>query len=271
LICLLIAGIVGAQFSYDDWENNSAKKPSVSYNELIEPHLLPVEATKKVTFGLNNLLADITWLNLIQYYGGGLPYENFRKLPQMVNLVTELDQHFAYPYIFGLLVLPGENFPKEALQLGYKGLGNKNLAKEWEIPYYLGMVQHMNYKNYKEAGRLFELAAKNPEAPEITQLLAANYYSKANRRETAYALYLVIYETSKNDYVKERAKLYIEHWQLIFALEEKNKLYKEKFGQFPENLNKLVEGKIFRKSPKTLLIADAVCQGIALVTSSYSL
>lgn len=246
---VLLTGIYFTQLMYDGWKMAMAQGPKISANELIEPHPMPSRTLKKVSIGLDNLIADITWLQTIQYYGGGVPYEKYRRLPEMLTNTTQMDRRFAYPYNFGVLVLPGEGFTKEAVELGTDGMKNPNMKKEWEIPYYLGMIYHFQLKDYLKAAELFNEASNREGAPPITKLMAANYYGKANQRETAFALYAVVYKTTKNEYVKERAKQNLEHWQLIFDLEGAAKAFKEKYGRFPTSLQELVQRGIIKGIP----------------------
>lgn len=249
LIVAILDGIILAQIFYDSWKLGFKKKPNVAENILIEPHPLPASVLRKVSLGLNNIISDVLWLQTIQYYGGGMPNEKYRRLADMITEVTEMDSKFAYPYSFGLLVLPGEGFAKEAVALGEKAMKNPAFKDNWEIPYYLGLTEHLNIKDHKKAAEYLKMAADRKGAPEITKLMAGIYYAKANDRTTAYNLYVVVYKTTKNKYVKERAKDYLEHMQIIFALEEVAKNYKTKYGSFPNTLDKLVEDKMITAIP----------------------
>ena len=270
LIIAVIDGIVLTQLFYDGWKMAFARKPNVSENVMIEPHPLPANVLKKASMGLNNLIADILWIQAIQYYGGGDPSGKYRKLPELMDTLTDLDPKFVYPYAFGLLIMPGEGFAKEAVALGEKGMKNPALKTSWEIPYYLGLTEHFNLKNHTKAAEYLKIAADRPGSPEITKLMAGIYYAKANERTTAYNLYVVVYQTSKNKYVKERAKAYLDHMQLIFAMEKIATQYKEKNGNFPTTLEQLVSGGFLKEIPadplergfvidsKTGIISDAV-------------
>ncbi len=249
LVVTIIDGIFLAQLYFDGWKASFAKKPNVAENILIEPHPLPANVLKKASMGLDNFIADILWIQTIQYYGGGNPQGKYRKLPELLTTVTDLDPNFTYPYSFGLLIMPGEGYVKETIALGEKGMKNPRLKKSWEIPYYLGLTEHFNLKNYKKAGEYLKIAADRPGSPEITKLMSGIYFAKANERTTAYNLYVVVYQTSKNKYVKERAKVYLDHMQLIFAMEKLAAQYKEKNGSFPATMQDLVDKKYMSEIP----------------------
>lgn len=240
LIITILDGLILSQLFYDGWKTSFAKKPNVSENILIEPHPLPANVLKKASLGLNNFIADILWIQTIQYYGGGDPQGKYRKLPEILDTLTSVDPKFAYPYSFGLLILPGEGFVKEAVALGEKGMKSPNVKGDWEIPYYLGLTEHFYAKDHIKAAKYLQIAADRPGAPDITKLMAGIYYQKANDKTTAYNLYVVVYKTTKNKYVKERAKAYLDHMQLIFAMEKLANDYKGRYGIFPATLQDLV-------------------------------
>ncbi|MDO8512915.1 MAG: hypothetical protein Q7S37_00210 [bacterium] len=259
LVLIILAGIILSQLYYDNWKTALGKNPDIPYNIMIEPHPLPSAVLKKTSFGLDNLIADIMWLQTIQYYGGGLPNERYRELPIMIETVTDLDKKFAYPYSFGLLMLPGEGFVKDAIKLGDKGLKIKEMRDNWEIPYYLAMIYRFNLHDNKMAAKYFEMASKIDGAPEMAAIMAGINYEKVNQRLLAYKLYEGIYQKAKNKQVRKRAKEYMDHIVLMEELETAAKIYKQKFGNFPQNLGDLEKAKIIDKIPP-----DPIGRGLAI-------
>jgi len=67
------------------------------------------------------MMADMYWLETIQYIGGNVIGGEYKKyLYAMMDLITDLDPHFERPYIIGQLLLPSnekayEEFDGEAL------------------------------------------------------------------------------------------------------------------------------------------------------------
>lgn len=249
LVIVILNGIVLAQLFYDSWRMAYGKKPNVSANILIEPHPLPANIMKKSSLGLNNFMSDITWIETIQYYGGGMPYEKYRKLAQLMTLTTDMDPRFLYPYDFGLTVLPGEGFVKEAIILGDKGLKSPYFKDSWEIPYGLAMIERTNVKDNLKAAKYFQIASKRPGVPEMAGVMAGLNYEKADQRLVAYGLYKGIYDKTKNQYVKDSAKKHMDHLALVFNLEKAAEVYKGKFGKYPPTLEDLVKAKIVENIP----------------------
>jgi hypothetical protein len=248
ILLIVVMGITYlAQLRYDVWMYFGSPKIKVSYNEYIEPQPLSPAMARASSFGANEFMADYYWLQFIQYYGGGDPYGKYRKLAEIFNTITDLSPKFSQAYQTGLLVLPAEGFIDQAIALGEKG--QKNLADDWEMPYYTGLVYHIYKKDYVKAAEKFAQAAALPDAPPITKLFVGIYYNKANDRDTAYAIFQVVYETSKDSYVKERASKYVGHLEGVFRLEDAVKTFHDRYGRYPNNLDELVTKKIIDKLP----------------------
>lgn len=249
LILTLLVIEYTLQLNYDVWSKYSKPVFNATYNETREPNVINSELIKKFSFGYDNLISDIYWLSTIQYYGGGDPYGGYAKLPNLLNSVVDLNPKFQYPYIFSLLVLPNEKMADQALTIGEKG--RTALPDDWQIPYYMGTVYHIDKKDYKNAGKYLEIAAGKPGVLPIAKLLAATYYAKANERDIAYNLYKVIYENSQDEYTKEKAGNYLKNLEIISFLEDAAKHYKIRYGHYPLKLQDLVNGKILTAIPES--------------------
>jgi len=146
-----------------------------------------------------------------------------------------------------LIILPGEGFVKEAISLGEKG--KRNLPEAWEPPYYTGLVYHIKLKDYLSAAKEFELAAEKLEAPPITKYFAGLYYSLANERKLAYAIFQTVYQTSENEFIKERAKKNIDHLDILNELEKAVEIYTSRYGRV-NSLDDLVRAKLIKEIPE---------------------
>lgn len=239
------------QVQYDTWRRYGEAKISVDYNVYIEPQPLSAEAAKIVSLNSSEFMADWYWLAAIQYYGGGTPYGKYRKLAELFHTVTDLAPKFTAAYRSGLIILPGEGFVDEALLLGEKG--KKNNPDSWEVPYYTGLVHHIYRKDYIAAAREFEHAAALPGALPITKYMAGIYYNQAEKRETAYAIFKVVYETSEEGFIKSRAEKYLIHLEGIFVLEQGIRIFQERFGRLPLSLNELLQKGVLSELPTSPL------------------
>ncbi len=243
-----------SQLHYDTWRLYSPAKITVDYNEFIEPQPLSGNSARLASFGATEFLADIYWLQLIQYYGGGTPNGQYRKLPELFSTITELAPHFKQAYVTGLLILPGEGFVDQALALGEKG--QQFLPDAWELPYYTGLVYHIYQKDFTAAAKEFEKAAAIADSPPIAKLFAGIYYKEANQRQTAYIIFQTILATSDNDFVRERAAKYLQHLDGMIALEKAVAQFHSQFGRYPTSLGELVAKQIISELPKSPLVIE---------------
>lgn len=246
----IIISIVAQQY-FDSWRVRNPKTVTATLNEFLEPQPLQSEYAQFVSFGAREFLADWYWLNLIQYYGGGDPQGQYRKLAELFDLVTTLSPKFTAPYRTGLLILPGEGFVDEALRLGEKG--KKDQPQNWEIPYYTGLIYHLHKKDYAAAAKEFEQAASLPGAPESARLFAAVYYKEADQKTTAYQIFKTIYESTEDEYVRERAKNYVIHLEMISQLEAAVGTFYTRNNRYPSSIDELVSANIISEIPKSPL------------------
>lgn len=244
---LLVVAVVVSQFVYDQRANASNVRLPVTYNEFIEPQPLSGSVARFVSFGATEFMADLYWLELIQYYGGGDPYGKYRKLPELFNVVTDLSPKFEFAYELGLITLPAEGFSDQAILLGKKG--EQNLPENWQIPYNLGLVYHIYKKDYISGAQQFNLAASLPGTPANAKYFAAIYYSNANQRDISYQLFKTLSENSDNDFIKERSLKYVQHLDILFSLQDAVKTFQGKYGRNPESLQELVDKKIINEIP----------------------
>jgi tetratricopeptide (TPR) repeat protein len=241
LVISLLSFVYVSQIFYDSSRIDKKK------NIKTQPFVLAPKAMKDASLGFNSLLADITWIQAIQYFGGWAPTdEGYNKLPQMLDTITELEPKFEYPYIFACLILPGEGYTKEAIEIGKRGTDTIQIS--WQVPYYLAFVYHKE-KDYENAAKYFSIAAERPDTLPIVKVLSGIYYAKAGERDVAIAIWQGIYDSSDNEFIKGRAKVWLDHYEYMAGIEKLNQIYKEKFGSFPSSLQALFDKKILPELP----------------------
>jgi hypothetical protein len=223
----LFAGIVSSQYFLDQ---NKKKLP------IVEPLVFSSSVVKAADLGLDNAAADIAWLSAIQYFGGRVTKE-YPRLDDYLFLSAELDPKFSYPYAFGALILPSVEQSDRGIELAKKGINES--SPDWKIPYYLATIYHSR-SDKTNAAYYFDVAAHTKGAPEGVIKVAASYGSRQDLRQQTETIWQGIYESSNDEVVKERAKNYIIHFELLTFLETAAKEYKDKFGKFPETSDDLV-------------------------------
>lgn len=250
LFILLVgfAGIYGLQYNFDRLRLKHLSTFNIPINQLIEPAVPSDSAIKKMTFGQNTLIADLLWLQTIQYYGGGDPQGKYRQLPKLIQSIVSIDPKFTYPYSFAGLVLPNEGFVDEAITILTEG--ESNLPKNWEIPYSKGTIYYINKKNYPLAAQSYINASNKPGAPDKAKFLGAVQFDRSQNYETAMLIFQGLADKSDNQYFKDRAKLFVDHYMLLDALEKMCQKFRDKEGRYPKTLDELVTKKYVPEIPK---------------------
>lgn len=237
IFILLLAGIISSQLVFD------IEKSKTKFHE---PTVLSAEVLKVADLGLNNAAGDLMWLAAIQYFGGSQSPTD-EKLVDYLIAAASLNPRFSYPYAFGALILPSINKTDEGIDLALKGL--QDAEPNWEIPYYLATTYHLSKNDTVNATKYFDLAARTPGAPAGAQRVAATYGSRPDLRAQTEEIWQGIYETTNDEVVKERAKNYIIHYEILNLLERAALEYKNENGTFPASVDDLVNAKILKIVP----------------------
>ncbi len=235
---VLFIFIVFSQVLHDKYSSKSSQK---------KPLIPTVQIVKAADLGLHSAASSLYWLYTIQYFGGARKDE-YKNLPDYINLVTDLDPKFSHPYAFAPLVMPPYNLTDQAIDIAQKGI--ENSEPNWEIAYNLGLLYHMHKEDQSQALKYFDLAAQTPNAPDFAKWIATNYGSRPDIREQSKLIWQGVAENTNDQVLKERAETYIYHYELMSFLEKTATIYKEKFGQYPEPIEKLVEANILSEIPK---------------------
>lgn len=232
-----MAGVISVQYLSD------VQKKRLPFKE---PLVLRPEIIKAADLGLDNAAADMAWLSAIQYFGGSGSRTN-EKLPSYLFLSTDLDPKFAYPYAFGALVLPGIKFTDQGIELAKKGI--ENVKNDWRIPYYLATTFHLDKNDPVNAAKYFDIAANTPGVPDGIKKVSTRYGSRSDKREQTKQIWAGIYETTNDEIVKERAKNYLIHFEIMDLLEQASKQYYGINKKYPTELNDLVNARILKAIP----------------------
>lgn len=151
----------------------------------------------------------------------------------MLDLITDLNPHFTFPYQIGELLLPSyneryENLSKaeiekntdQAVRIGLKGMENNcdaekvararneyDLKKLWTdesyrnacrdpiIPYYLAYIHYWNLHDGKKSSEYYRVASTNTDAPTGARTMAAIMQGKSGDREKAIIMLLSLAES----------------------------------------------------------------------------
>ena len=237
-IFLLLFGAIGlTQYLYD------GEKTKAAYSE---PLVMSPEVVRIADLGLDNAAADLIWLTSIQYFGGSQSKTN-QNMSKYLFLAADLDPKFAYPYAFGALILPSIGQPDLGIALAQKGLDNG--VQDWRIPYYMATTYYLTKNDSENAAKYFDIAANTPGAPDNIIKVAASFGSRTDKRSRTEAIWTGIYENSNDEIIKERAKNYIIHLEILDFLDQAVAQYYKINNKYPTDLNELIANRIIKAIP----------------------
>jgi len=194
--------------------------------------------------GFYGPLADLVWLRFIQYYGEHRMTDvRFELMSHILDILTTLDPRFVFAYTLGSLMLTHDaQRPDQARRLLRKGM-DKN-PDEWRYPFMYGFIHYVFLREYDIAQRYFRLSSQRPNVPDMPKRWAAFLlYKKIGDLETALALWLDLYNNTKNPEEKAIAEVYIKNIKMELDIKFLNKKIAEftkKFKRKPYHLKDLI-------------------------------
>lgn len=165
---------------------------------------------EQASLGYNQLAADLTWFSAIQYYGGyRQEHHDLAYFAGLIDIVTDLDPHFVFPYVFGAVVMSEDlkAFP-EAVTLLRKGMTRNPL--NWEFPFEIGFLYYVDQHDEEMAARYFDLASRIPGGGDRARRFAAFMYSKSGHGENSIRMWEELAETSEEPWMRDLAKRSLE-------------------------------------------------------------
>lgn len=254
LIVVMVLGMISGSQKAFDLSTKSFKDTQRKAAIYLNEPLMPENSVLKVlSMGQNQALADYLWISTIQYFGTGNPYGKYPALGGMLQKITDLDPKFAYPYQFGLVVLPFMDQTDSAIKLGEKAM--IEIPNNGLLTYYLASDYHLNKKDYAKASYYYEKASNLPDAPLAARSLAAVTKSQINStvddRLAAAYFWQVVAEKATDVDSKERAINWYNHMLIVYQLEKASEQYKKDLGSYPATLEDLVKAKYVSQIPKS--------------------
>lgn len=128
----------------------------------------------------------------------------------LLDITTTLDPKFTIAYRFGAVFLTekppgGPGRPDQAIALLQKGL--RHDPRKWQYEHDLGFVYYWSLQDYRKAAEAFRAAADVPGAPWWLRSLAGIVAVQGGDRDTSRRLWLQIYESADNEWLRDNAQL----------------------------------------------------------------
>lgn len=243
IVSFILAGVF--QYDYDSHRNYFAEK-----NIFVT---LPKGKTLEILcFGFKNFVADMIFIWSMQFYSNYNLKNRFEYIEDIYNIITDLNPRYRAPYYVGSWIMALElNNYKMAIRLLQKA--SKNLKDDWDFDFESGYYAYKYLKDYKLAEKYYRKAAEKPDAPSFVKRWQAHTIYMEDNLTYALKMWLEIKKNAKNKLEKNSAFNHL--YQIKFEidkkdLEEKIKLFEQKFRKKPVNLNELKRKGIINMIPK---------------------
>ena len=212
---------------------------------------------RRLSPGLENLLADVYWLRTVQYFGGQRAFakdKRFDLLTPLIDITTALDPRFELAYRYGAVYLAephpnGAGQPEAADALLERG-ARENPAS-WQIRQDWGFFRFFFLHDPKGAARILTDAAELPGAPFWLRTSAADFLAKGGERDTARTVWRHMYEQSDGQ-MKENARFNLDRLDALDAVAAHQSAVEEferRHGRKPVALAELGPAGLLRAPP----------------------
>lgn len=164
---------------------------------------------EQMSLGYELLAADMIWAQAVQYYGGYRSFEHdLAYFDGLLDIVTDLDEHFIFPYIFGAVVMAQDMGELDkGVALLKKGMVRN--PDNWRLPFEIGFNTFLAGGDRRVAAQYFELASRLPGGGDRARRFAAFLYSKSGHAETSIRMWEELKESTDEPYMRELAERYI--------------------------------------------------------------
>lgn len=212
---------------------------------------------RRMCLGYTGLVADVYWTRAVQYFGAQhhRGSGDFRLLPPLLQITTELDPQMIPPYQFGANFLAqqppnGAGQPGAALDLLKFGVIHN--PDQWRLYYNLGFLYFTEFKDYAKAANAFELGSQLPVTNGFMPILAARMAQHAGEFDTARMLWYTTYESTKEAAIRQNAVDHLLALRVdedVTRLEEVVEKYRQQTGHLPSTMADLDRAAFIHGTP----------------------
>jgi tetratricopeptide (TPR) repeat protein len=205
---------------------------------------------RTVSCGQRLLLADLYWLDAVQYVGETVMAKvpRWEALHPLADIVTDLDPRFGYAYqITGSNLAGLAHRYREADRILEKGM--RNVPDRWSLPFVYATNKFLFEHDYAAAAEYARRAAEIGKRPHLA-LLAANLSALANTDEEYRAAVAFIdqmlgeTDTPELKAELEERRTRIRTFQALATLERAIAAHQGRAGRPPRRLADLVPSEL---------------------------
>jgi len=207
------------------------------------------------TAGLSPIIADLLWLHCIQYVAiENRSARNFTWLEHMVYTTVRLDPLFRDAYRYGSIFLSALRADAESVR-NLLRMGMENRPDCWELPYEMGTLYLLNLRHtpnaLKTATYYLAISATRPDAPPEVAKLTAAIQQRHNLDDIEEAMWRDMAERGSKTLreMAQRKLAELEIRRAIPVLNERARMFRDRTGRLPENVNELIEKGLLNGAP----------------------
>jgi tetratricopeptide (TPR) repeat protein len=241
-ILLIVFGL-GLLYPLQRWVDSTAQHEVISEESL---YFSSGEKIKKMSLGLDAIVADIYWIRAVQYFGNKVLASGqsaamndtgrikMELLVPLLDIIVKLDPHHISAYRFGAIFLPERDLPA-AVNLLERGIQEN--PNEWRLCQDIGYI-YWQAGEYEKAAEWYERGSEIQGAPYWMRDMVGFMRIKGGSRETAWAIYSK-YAESEDPKISAQAVIRLKQLRALNELDLINALlaeHKKETGHCAESL-----------------------------------
>jgi hypothetical protein len=185
--------------------------PYPTFDQLMT-HRSGLQDVSLMTAGFRPLAADLAWIELLQYVGGGfLPGEDrtrgYAELESMTLRVTRIDPYFRHAYLYSgsmLAFFRNINRPQEALDVLFEGI--KNNPEYWPLRTTAAAIGFQKADQFDRMALALEASIQYPDCPSLVKSILANGYKAHHRPRDAIRIWENVLSNPKDELYHAKAE-----------------------------------------------------------------
>jgi len=243
----ITAAVVASLFgvAYTAQQRIDAMREAAVGDELL--YIPSKSILKHLTAGMSNIVADLLWIETIQYTVGEFhnPERKFRWLDHMLDAATELDPYFEGVYVNGGMFLSAIGRDERALD--YLKEGFIRNPQSWKLPHEIVKVYTLNRRDEPEAIAVapyyLRMVAERHKYPQLYLNWARQIQEREDLAGQSRAIWEDVIRTAEDPFVREVAE---KNLKILVAGDARSDLQKlsDRFvheqGRVPHDLEELV-------------------------------
>ena len=202
---------------------------------------------KHLTAGMSNVVADLLWIETIQYTVGEFhnPERKFQWLDHMLSATTDLDPYFEGVYVNGGMFLSAIGRDERAMD--YLKAGFIRNPNSWKLPHEIVKVYTLNRRDQPESAAVapyyLRMVAERHQYPQLYLNWARQIQERHDLAGQSREIWEDVIRNAKDPFVREVAQ---KNLQILVAGDTQKALqklcdtYRATFGQPPSSLDEFV-------------------------------